>query len=202
MGPCRVFTYYKNIYCSINPSEDVENLGRNTLVFESDWDKLPHLRKVALGLPDNGIFDTQIRDFVPLNDKGKASSNAWSSCGSCHPDGLADGVTWIFAAGPRQTLPLDAFFAKDNPDDQKIVLWSAARGSNTDFNNNSRGVQGGCGFASDAFRGATACSATAPANPAIYDHGITQGASDALDAQMLWVQTVRAPILPQPTDTA
>ena len=50
MGPCRVFTYYKNIYCSINPSEDVENLGRNTLVFESDWDKLPHLRKVAKSL--------------------------------------------------------------------------------------------------------------------------------------------------------
>jgi hypothetical protein len=156
----------------------------------------------ALGMPDNGIFDTQIRDFVPLSDKGKASSNGWSSCGSCHPDGLADGVTWIFANGPRQTLPLDAFFAKDNPDDQKIVLWSATRGSNTDFNNNSRAVQGGCGFASDAFRGATACSNTAPANPAIYDHGITQGASDALDAQTLWVQTVRAPILPQPTDTA
>jgi hypothetical protein len=50
MGPCRVFTYYKNIYCSINPSEDIENLGRNTLVFESDWDKLPHLRKVAKSL--------------------------------------------------------------------------------------------------------------------------------------------------------
>src|SRR5215471_16482305 len=50
MGPCHVFTYYKNIYCSINPSEDVENLGRNTLVFESDWNKLPHLRKVAKSL--------------------------------------------------------------------------------------------------------------------------------------------------------
>ena len=144
----------------------------------------------ALGMPDNGIFDTQIRDFVPLNDKGKASNNGWSSCGSCHPDGLADGVTWIFANGPRQTLPLDGFFAKDNPDDQKIVLWSATRGSNTDFNNNSRAVQGGIGFAGN------------PPNPAIYDHGITQGASDALDAQTLWVQTVRAPILPQPTDTA
>jgi hypothetical protein len=47
MGPCRVFTYYKNRHCSINPSEDIENLGRNTLVFASDWDKLPHLRKVA-----------------------------------------------------------------------------------------------------------------------------------------------------------
>ena len=79
---------------------------------------------------------------------------------------------------------------------------SATRGSNVDFNNNSRAVQGGCGFASDAFRGATACSATAPANPNIYDHGVTQGASDALDAQTLWVQTVRAPIVPQPTDTA
>jgi YVTN family beta-propeller protein len=156
----------------------------------------------ALGMPDNGIFDTQIRDFVPLNDKGKASSNAWSSCSSCHPDGLADGVTWIFPPGPRQTLPLDGFFAKDNPADQRIVLWSAARGSNVDFNNNSRGVQGGCGFASDAFRGSAACNATAPANPAIYDHGITQGASDALDAQTLWVQTVRPPLLPQPTDTA
>ena len=60
-------------------------------------------------------------------------------------------MTWIFAAGPRQTLPLDAFFAKDNPADQKLVLWTANRGSNTDFNNNSRGVQGGCGFASDDF---------------------------------------------------
>ncbi len=144
----------------------------------------------ALGMPDNGSFDTQIRDFVPLNDKGKASSNGWSSCGSCHPDGLADGVTWIFPNGPRQTLPLDAFFAKDNPDDQKIVLWSATRGSNTDFNNNSRAVQGGIGFAGN------------PPNPAIYDHGITQGASDALDAQTLWVQTVRAPLLPPPADTA
>ena len=36
----------------------------------------------ALGMPDNGIFDIQIWDFVPLNDKGKASSNGWSSCGS------------------------------------------------------------------------------------------------------------------------
>lgn len=156
----------------------------------------------ALGLPDNQLFGTDIRNFVPLDFKGKASNNGWSSCGSCHPDGLADGVTWIFPAGPRQTLPLDGFFAKDNPADQKLVLWSAGRGSNTDFNNNSRGVQGGCGFASDGFRGTAACNATAPANPDIYDHGITQGASDALDAQTLWVQTVRPPILPQPTDTA
>jgi YVTN family beta-propeller protein len=159
----------------------------------------------ALGLPDDGIFGMPIRAIVPLANRGKASNNAWSSCASCHPDGLSDGVTWIFPAGPRQTLPLDAFFAKDNPDDQKLVLWSAARGSNTDFNNNARSVQGGCGLASDAFAPPGTCAlsgAATPVNPNIFDHGITQGASDALDAQTLWVQTVRPLLRPPPTDGA
>jgi hypothetical protein len=115
----------------------------------------------------------------------------------------------MFPAGPRQTLPLDAFFAKDNPDDQKLVLWSAARSSNTDFNNNARNnarnVQGGCGLASDAFAPPGTCTlsgAATPANPNVYDHGITRGASDALDAQTLWVQTVRPLLRPPATDGA
>lgn len=142
----------------------------------------------ALGTPDNGIFSTPIRDIVPLASRGKMSDNSWSSCASCHPDGLADGVTWIFATGPRQTIPLDAFFAKDNPADQRISNWNAIRSSVTDFNNNSINVQGGTGFAGT------------PPDPAIFNHGISQGASDALDAQTLWVQTVRPPVLPDPTD--
>ena len=105
----------------------------------------------ALGIPDNDIFGTPIRDFVPRNFKGKMSKDAWSSCGSCHPDGLADGVTWTFGTGPRQTKPLDGMFSKQNPEDQDLLNWSAVRGSNTDFNNNSRATQGGCGFASDNF---------------------------------------------------
>src|SRR6185369_5588212 len=127
-----------------------------------------------------------IRDLDPTKFRNKASDNAWSSCGACHPDGLTDNVTWSFPDGPRQTLPLDAFFAKDNPVDQRISNWSAVRGSVTDFNNNSRAVQGGVGFAGD------------PPNPNIYNHGVTQHASDALDLQTLWVQTVRSPILPKP----
>lgn len=141
----------------------------------------------ALGIPDNNFFGTPIRQIVPLEFRGKQSDNGWSSCASCHPDGLSDGVTWLFAAGPRQTIPLDGMFAKDNPSDQRPLNWSAVRSSNTDFNNNSRGVQGGCGFASDDF--APEClGTTTPANPNIYDHGINQGASDALDAQTLWIQ--------------
>ena len=145
----------------------------------------------ALGIPDNDIFGTPIRDFVPRNFKGKMSKDAWSSCGSCHPDGLADGVTWSFGTGSRQTIPLDGMFSKQNPDDQRVLNWSAVRGSNTDFNANSRATQGGCGFASDNFDPQVTDPPPVPrkharlVNPAIYDHGIVLGGSDALDAQTL-----------------
>jgi YVTN family beta-propeller protein len=150
----------------------------------------------ALGIPDNDIFGTNIRDLIPRNFKGKMSKDAWSSCGSCHPDGLADGVTWFFGTGPRQTIPLDGMFSKQNPDDQRLLNWSAVRGSNTDFNANSRATQGGCGFASDAVAPGQcfALGAQTPANPAIYDHGIVQGGSDALDAQTLWIFAAVRPL--------
>jgi hypothetical protein len=63
-------------------------------------------------------------------------------------------------------------------------------GSITDFNNNARGVQGGTGFAGN------------PPPPEIFQHGITEGASESLDAMTLWVQTVRSPILPAAGDPA
>jgi YVTN family beta-propeller protein len=158
----------------------------------------------ALGIPDNDIFGTPIRNFLPRNFRGKMSADAWSSCGSCHPDGLADGVTWIFGTGPRQTIPLDGMFSKQNPDDQRILNWSSVRGSNTDFNANSRATQGGCGFASDLFDPGQcfAEGAGTMANPAIYDHGIVQGGSDALDAQTLWIFAAVRPLHQPQTNTA
>jgi len=156
----------------------------------------------ALGIPDNGAFSTPIRDIIPRNFKGKQSKDAWSTCGSCHPDGLADGVTWIFGTGPRQTKPLDGTFNKlTNMADQGLLNWSAVRGSNTDFNNNSRATQGGCGFASDitAPGQCFTMGAMTPANLAIYDHGIAQGGSDALDLQTLWIFAAVRPLnQPQP----
>jgi YVTN family beta-propeller protein len=168
----------------------------------------------ALGIPDNNFLGTDIRDIIPRNFRGKQSRDAWSSCGSCHPDGLADGVTWIFGTGPRQTIPLDGMFNKfTNMEDQRLLNWSAIRGSNHDFNNNSRATQGGCGFASVVATGGidppAQCNSQDPATPpnltpanlAIYDHGITQGGSDALDVQTLWIfAAVRALNQPQPSD--
>src|SRR6516225_160803 len=159
----------------------------------------------ALGIPDNDIFGTPIRDFIPRNFKGKQAEDAWSSCGSCHLEGLVDGTTHIFGTGPRQTKSLDGMFNKQSPSDQELMNWSAVRGSNTDFDTNSRVNQGGCGFATDNFDPGN-CFAkgnTATRNPAIYDHGITQGGSDALDAQTLWIfAAVRALNQPQPSNLA
>src|SRR4029453_16833651 len=134
--------------------------------------------------------------------KGKQSKDAWSTCGSCHPDGLADGVTWIFGTGPRKKKPLAGTSSNPtNVSDQGLLNWSAVRGSNTDFNANSRATQGGCGFASDAFDPGNCVTNgnTALANPAIYDHGIVLGGSDALDVQTLWIFAAVRPLKqPQP----
>jgi len=163
----------------------------------------------ALGIPDNGFQGTEIRAIIPRNFKDKMSKDAWSSCGSCHLDGLTDGTTHIFGTGPRQTRSLDAMFYKQDPEDQELMNWSAVRGSNTDFNTNSRVNQGGCGFASDKFDPGqcfTKVNAMPPgpntiANPAVYDHGITQGGSDALDAQTLWIFAAVRPLhQPQPAN--
>jgi YVTN family beta-propeller protein len=159
----------------------------------------------ALGIPDNGFQGTDIRDIIPRNFKGKVSKDAWSSCGSCHLDGLVDGTTHIFGTGPRQTRSLDAMFDKQFPADQELLNWSAVRGSDTDFDTNSRVNQGGCGFATDNFDPGQcfAMGNMTTRNPAIYDHGVIQGGSDALDAQTLWIFAAVRPLhQPPPIDTA
>jgi DNA-binding beta-propeller fold protein YncE len=192
----------------LNTSMSALNLADNTVIardIESSAPPAPgtqaHRNLVgklafftALGLPDkldntgDGQFDVALRDIVPLVDRGKASNNAWSSCASCHDDGHSDNVTWIFETGPRQTIPLEGTFARNNLDDQRILNWSAVRGSNTDFNNNARGIQGGIGFATNV-NGADKTAL-------VYNHGPTKGVSDSLDAMSEWVATVRAPKMP------
>lgn len=154
----------------------------------------------ALGIPDdldttgNGSFDIPVRDIVPLAHRGKASDNGWSSCSSCHDDGHSDNVTWIFPTGPRQTLPLEGTFDSSNSADQRILNWNAVRGSVTDFNNNSRGVQGGGGFAQAVDIGGVPTDRTGE----VFNHGPTTGISDALDAMTEWVaNSVDSPAMPE-----
>ena len=140
----------------------------------------------ALGVPDEGLLETTIRQIDTLASRNKASDNTWSSCASCHFEGMSDSVTWSFATGPRRTIPLVGSFSKLSPADQRIFNASAVRGSVNDFNENSRAVQGGRGFAGE------------PPNPNVYNHGIIHGASEALDLMTLWVERIRPFQMPKP----
>lgn len=193
----------------VNTSVTAINLDNNTVLerdISASEPPIPGTQKhrnlvgklsffTALGIPDthdtnhDGAFDIPLRDINPLASRGKASDNGWSSCSSCHEDGHSDNVTWIFPTGPRQTIALEGTFAKNNKDDQRILNWNGVRGSVTDFNNNSRGVQGGIGHATNVDG--------ADLTTTIFNHGPTQGISDALDAMTDWVaNSVRAPIMP------
>ncbi len=80
---------------------------------------------------------------------GRMSQESWGGCITCHPNGRADGITWMFEAGPRQTIPLDGMFDRINPADQRILNWSAVRDENQDFELNTRGIFGGRGLIDD-----------------------------------------------------
>ncbi len=149
----------------------------------------------ALGTPDQGVFQMPIRDIVPVQFRGKASDSAWSSCASCHDDGRTDDVAWSFETGPRRSIDLSGTTAPSDPDDQRIMNWSAVRGSaSTDFNNNSRNVQGGIGFAANVNGQDRSLE--------IFNHGFVTGISDALDAMDEWIRLAIRPLnMPDPDPT-
>ncbi len=78
--------------------------------------------------------------------RGRWSAGGWSSCGSCHPDGLTDNITWRFPAGPRQTTSTDGSFSHGaGPQKQRIFNWTGILDEVHDFEANTRGVSGGKG---------------------------------------------------------
>ena len=87
--------------------------------------------------------------YTGRGPQGRMSSEGWGGCVVCHPDGRSDNVTWMFDAGPRQTIPLDGMFDRANMHDQRILNWSAVRDENQDFELNTRAVFGGRGLIDD-----------------------------------------------------
>ena len=72
------------------------------------------------------------------------STNGWVGCVGCHPFGLTDNVTWVFPAGPRQTVDLSGTF-DDSGRTQRILNWTAIFDEVHDFELNTRGVANGTG---------------------------------------------------------
>jgi cytochrome c peroxidase len=77
--------------------------------------------------------------------RGRWSAEGWSSCGSCHPAGLSDNITWIFPAGPRQTTSMDGTFSHGSTQKMRILNWTGIFEELHDFERNTRGVSGGLG---------------------------------------------------------
>ncbi|MCA8950922.1 MAG: hypothetical protein KDE27_15565 [Planctomycetes bacterium] len=161
----------------------------------------------GMGIAADVSGQTDPRTVDTHRFRNMASNGNWSSCASCHPDGMADGVTWLFPTGPRQTISLEGFFAPGSTvesflvtTDQKISNWNAVRGSITDFNGNSRAVQGGFGFTPQALAtidaGLTAVDV--PDSGLVFNQGPRLGVSNALDFMTEWVASLR--VLNRPTD--
>jgi len=77
---------------------------------------------------------------------GAKGGEGWSSCGSCHPDGLSDNITWQFNAGPRQTTSQDGTFSHGpGVQKQRMLNWTGIFDEHHDFERNTRDVSGGLG---------------------------------------------------------
>jgi YVTN family beta-propeller protein len=99
-----------------------------------------------------------------LPPAGRLSDFGWGACYNCHPNGQADGVTWMFGDGPRQTISMESTFNHPQPPtcvlnafgsptlpscDQRPLNWSAVRDEVQDFELNIRNVSGGQGLITD-----------------------------------------------------
>ncbi|MGH8694199.1 MAG: hypothetical protein ACREVM_08225, partial [Burkholderiales bacterium] len=87
----------------------------------------------------------------------RLSSEGWQNCASCHFQGWTDGVVWSFGAGPRKSVPLNASFNPNDPNDQRLLNYSAIFDEIEDFELNIRNVSG-----PGALAAAVACSDPAP----------------------------------------
>jgi YVTN family beta-propeller protein len=134
---------------------------------------------------------------------GRLSDTGWGSCYSCHPQGLTDSVTWMFADGPRQAISMESTFefraaviqngAPALPaSHQRALNWSAVRDEVQDFTRNVRAVSGGGGLILGIAEGAAGLGAVPDLVPVANSFR-----SADLDAIATYLALgVRAPIAP------
>jgi hypothetical protein len=87
-----------------------------------------------------GHFDAPPGTTVATDER--LSAAGWQGCASCHFEGLTDGVVWVFGAGPRKSVPLNASFDPADPSQQRILNYSAIFDEVEDFELNVRNVSG------------------------------------------------------------
>ncbi|MGH9802992.1 MAG: YncE family protein, partial [Blastocatellia bacterium] len=162
-GIVRIKTGQKPVGVAINNADTrgyvLNEVGRSVTVVDLTTDQAKgNLQSSAL--PTAGTLEATVHygkaifyssaevdvSTGPKIPVGRLSSEGWSGCVSCHANGLTDQVVWIFGAGPRRSLPLSATFNPHDPNDQKVLNYSAIFDEVQDFENNIRGTSGGLGL--------------------------------------------------------
>lgn len=131
----------------VSRNVSVVNLTNDTVVAVVPTSDLPapgsqgetNLVGAEMFFSSRGNFDS-IPGTNSLRDR--LSSEGWQSCGSCHPNGLTDGVVWQFAAGPRKSVPLNTTFSPHKRTEQRVLNYSAIFDEVEDFEANIRNVSG------------------------------------------------------------
>jgi YVTN family beta-propeller protein len=134
------------VNCYVTRRLAVVDLGRQELaqtVEASAAPATPNDQQVQRG---KRFFTTGRGRWSATVANGAKGGEGWSSCTSCHPDGLTDNITWIFGSGPRQTTSMDGTFSH-GPGIQKLRMlnWTAVNDELHDFEPNTRDVSGGLG---------------------------------------------------------
>lgn len=151
-----------------------------------------------------GIFDqTDPTTGQPV--RGRMSNNGWQACVSCHPAGLTDGVVWQFPAGPRKSIPMNTSFNPHNPNEARLLNYSAIFDEINDFELNIRNVSGGQGVIITDTVGSVAQHPVVRAfDPANFGRRqLTVRGVNGLDAVTFYSQFgIRSPISPETANDA
>jgi YVTN family beta-propeller protein len=132
------------VNCWVSRNLAIVNLAEQTLARTLEASPAPSGNEAAI---NDG------RRFY-FTGRGRWSKESWSSCGSCHPDGLSDNVTWVFGTGPRQTTSMDGSFSKGpGTPVQRVFNWTAINDEVHDFERNTRDVSNGLGAVTIAAEG-------------------------------------------------
>jgi cytochrome c peroxidase len=147
----------RNIAPGNNKAFVMNYLSRNVSVINLDMDAVQQV--IALtGPPPFGSQDEQLHvgkeiffsarghfnrpTGATVSTENRLSSEGRQNCASCHFAGLTDGTVWTFGTGPRKSVPMNGTWSPHNPDDQRILNYSATFDEVQDFELNIRNVSG------------------------------------------------------------
>jgi YVTN family beta-propeller protein len=160
-GPGNNFAYVMN-YVSRNVS--IVNLDTDSVarVMQSSQPPIAGSQDEQLQVGKEVFFAS--RGVFDGGKTNRLSSDGWQNCASCHFAGLTDGNVWSFNAGPRKAVPLNGTWNPHDPDDQRVLNYSAIFDEVQDFEANIRNVSGPGNL-----------PAPAPPNTLDPDHGLLIG---------------------------